>query len=156
MPSNNDEFQATDFTISLGRGRYNRVARTDKPFELKDSEGHTFFGQLVCKSPCKQFHAQSVAMPKSTRARRVFTEINPDLPTASLGDDWVLSYIDSKEPEDKATADKIIEIYKKTGRMVSDSGARGNFIERTSDKKIILVDVDLALRSGSPDSDAYC
>lgn len=79
------------------------------------------------------------------RAVRVWNEINPGHPAQVIRDErgaigWVAPFIDGIQPTQAEIAQKILEIYEKTGRIVADAFVTSNFV-KTADGSIVCIDI---------------
>lgn len=146
----------------LGQGSYNKVWKSNfiKPQQLV--AGEPYAGPWILKYPIKDDRKPVLnLMNNKTRAVRIWNEVNSNKPKAGLyKEGWVAPFIENaRQATDDEIAQKMIEIFCATGRIVVDALVPGNFltVEKSEQgKEVILVDVDLALKRGdSPASMAY-
>jgi len=135
--------------INLGRGNYNHVWKSNFSSDALVA-GESYKGPWVLKYAIPSANPVTNAMNEKNRAIRLWNEINPDLPKAGLFKaGWIAPYINGINPAtDEEVATKLIEIFIRTKRIVIDAASDGNFTT-TYDKKVILLDVDLALKRRS-------
>lgn len=100
---------------------------------------------LVLKIPKKN---NKTDLPK--RSVRLWNEINPHLsPPAyilktELGEGWVCPYIVGRIAQDHEIMPALLDIFKRTGRIIVDATSPKNFIT-THDAQVICVDIGMAL-----------
>ncbi|QRN03857.1 hypothetical protein GH742_08215 [Legionella sp. MW5194] len=129
--------------LVLGNGSYNRVWRSAMP----DQSG--FY--RVLKYPLPSSDSCVTALSHNQRGVRLWNEINspsrtglPEAITSQSG--WIAPFIaDTRPATDEETANKVVELYKDTRRIVLDAATRGNVLTRLDSGEVIVVDVDLAL-----------
>lgn len=136
-------------------GKYNFVWKSNfnTPTSLVDEEPHQ--GPWVLKYAIPSANSIISAMSNKFRAMRLWNEINADLPKAGLYQQgWVAPYIENTRPAtDEERAEKLIDIYINTRRIILDATNLDNILTKIDTRKVILVDVDVALkRRGSVDS----
>lgn len=132
---------------AIGYGGYNRAWRSLTDEQLVS--GSSYAGPWVLKHPTvSSKDLVSNEMNQKERGVRLWNEINKDLPIAGLyKKGWVAPYIQSsRQATDDEIALKLIEIYLDTRRIILDAATSGNFLTVLDTGKVILVDVDLALR----------
>jgi aryl carrier-like protein len=133
---------------SLKGGSYNYVWRSnfDAPKALVDSESYQ--GPWVLKYAIPSKDSVIAAMNDKNRAVRLWNEINPDLPKAGLyKNGWVAPYLENTRPAtDDEIAKKLVEIYRDTRRITLDAATKGNFLTVKDTEKVVLVDMDMALK----------
>lgn len=87
---------------------------------------------------------QLLADPK--RAIAIWREINPTIPARLNPDNsWDTQYIAGYHPSDEDIARCLVDIYKRTRRIIVDGCNPRNFIKRYEDGSVICIDMDLAL-----------
>ncbi|MFC7782141.1 hypothetical protein [Legionella taurinensis] len=129
--------------LVLGNGSYNRVWRSAAP----DKSGI----YRVLKYPLPSNDSCVTALSHNQRGVRLWNEINspsrtglPEAITSQSG--WIAPYIANTRPAtDEETANKVVEVYQATRRIVLDAATRGNVLTRLDTGEVIVVDVDLAL-----------
>lgn len=129
--------------LALGNGSYNRVWRSTEP----DRAGL----YRVLKYPLLSNDSCVNALSHNQRGVRLWNEINspsrtglPEAITSQSG--WIAPYIANTRPAtDEETANKVVEVYQATRRIVLDAATRGNVLTRLDTGEVIVVDVDLAL-----------
>lgn len=143
---NSDELVASSVFAVFKVGGYNLVYKAD--------DGKRVFKQRT--------RASEVDKPE--RAVDVWNKINPDF-LAELArakgtlfnsdeeiEGWVAPFIEGTEPSDNEICEALDDIYKRTGRIVTDAFMPGNFV-KTSDGKIVCIDVGAALLLKKPSAD---
>ncbi len=129
----------------LGHGSYNRVWKSTNPSALLKET--TYQGPWILKNPIKANSPVLNAMNDPKRSVRLWNEINPSLLAGLHKSGWVAPFLDNTRPStDEETAQKCIEIYKATRRIVVDAASQGNFLTHKDSKEVRLVDMDLALK----------
>lgn len=137
--------------ILLGSGTYNRVYVSATAHNIED-----YTSKWIIKYPIAQnliSETNILRLNHPARAVRKWNSINPDYPAWVIGECWIAPYLGHQrydDIEDEIIGNKIIEIYQKTGNIITDGCGSGNFIRFNG--KIICVDVDLALQQDSDDS----
>ncbi|KTD75566.1 hypothetical protein [Legionella waltersii] len=134
--------------LSIGQGANNISWRSNfGPSKLVPTSDYE--GPWVLKYPIVEKDKPILnAMNTPDRAIRVWNEVNRKLPFAGrykLG--WVSPYITNTRPStDAEIANKLIELYNDTRRIVVDAATRGNFLTALDTGEVTLVDMDLALK----------
>lgn len=86
------------------------------------------------------------------RQKRVLAEVEPNMPVFIHRGKVVLPLFSKAAGWQSATkkqiAEKCLDIYKKTGRLLLDAANTGNILSRGED--LVCVDVDMAVRPSSP------
>lgn len=96
-----------------------------------------------------QHHAHETDHPN--RSVRLWNEINASIsPPADVaygpnGEGWVCPYIEGTASTDSEIALALVDIYKRTGRIIVDATAPNNFITQ-ADGKVVCVDIGMALQ----------
>lgn len=118
----------------IGEGRFNKAYRSDD-------------GRFVLKIP-----KVSNATDAPERAVRLWNEINSNIsPPAHMvafpdgRKAWVCPYIEGRQSTDSERAHALIDIYKRTGRIIIDANILTNF-KTTPTGKVVCVDVGFALQ----------
>lgn len=129
----------------LGSGSYNNVyISADKQFVLKIQK--------------ENLNPKDIIADRPERSVRIWNEINPDLPASLLemetGKVWICPYVFGTEPSDKEISSSVIDIFNRTGRIVTDAPGRSNFV-KTPAGKIICIDVGFALKLERRTQDAH-
>ena len=102
-------------------------------------------GKRVLKRPIDE----SYATDSPERMVRVWNLINPNFPAQVIYNvaresvAWVAPFIKGVEPTQAEIAQKILEIYEKTGRIVADAFVTSNFI-KVENGSIVCIDVGAA------------
>lgn len=136
----------------LGSGCYNEVYKSDRPV-LVSSPGKPPFRSFLVFKIVKE---TSDVTDTPERSVRIWNLLNPDFPasvhTVTEGNQavtgWVAPFIEGWQASDSEIANKLVEIYERTGRIVTDATAPNNFIT-TVDGQTICIDVGLALEPRS-------
>jgi hypothetical protein len=136
----------------VGEGGYNRtyISKDSFPYEVN---GVIYDQRWVRKIPKIDKQDKLYGeMNDPERAVRLWNELNPELPSVVLPENqgWLAPYLGSKKCTDDNVAQKQIEIYRNTRRIVADACGDGNFL--SFDGEIICVDVDAAVHQSSPTS----
>ena len=128
------KWENTDWS-ELGRGEYNEV------YQSKDKQ-HVLKIQRADLSK----NEQRPDLPE--RSVRIWNEINPDLPAeiaqTKRGKGWICPFIAGEHPSDQEISDCVIEIFNKTGRILSDAPGQRNFV-KTPEGRVVCIDIGLAL-----------
>lgn len=134
--------------IALGRGSYNTVWRSNFSAPMNLVSGESYQGPWVLKYPIPSSKPILDAMNNKHRAIRVWNEINHTLPKAGLHKlGWVAPFIkDVRQASDDEIAQKLLEIYCDTRRIVVDAATEGNFVTDIGTGEVVLIDVDLAIK----------
>lgn len=128
--------------VYLAEGSYNKVYRSSD-------------GEWILK-----IQHQVSAMDHPVRSVRLWNELNPDLPPASLaqtklGLGWVCPFILGTQASDDDMHHALLDIFNRTGRILADAPALRNFI-KTDTGRVVCIDVGFALqmetRNSFPDS----
>lgn len=133
---------------AIGSGSYNKVWKSNFASPTGLVDGDSYQGPWVLKYPIPSQDPALNAMNEKQRAVRLWNEINHDLPRAGLfKKGWVAPYLQNTRPStDEEIAQKLIEIYCDTKRVVLDAATKGNFLTDNDTQKVYLVDMDLALK----------
>lgn len=135
-------------TKKLGSGRFNSAFLIQEPVIINDYEAF-----WVIKQP-KRFQGQRIMLNDSSRAARKWAEINPTFPIhVEQPFFWVVPFLGNKTPSDALIQESIIDIYRRTGNIIADGCKADNFVEFK--EKAVCVDMDLALRRNSIESENY-
>lgn len=129
--------------IPLGSGSYNHTYISKNEFIM---DGYS--GYWVHKIP---YHFSKRSTP--LRALQKWSLINPDYPAFITDYGWICPYFGDIPASDSQIANKIIEIYQKTGNIITDACSKKNFLNHQG--KIICIDMDHSFRRGSLISEQY-
>jgi hypothetical protein len=136
-----DEFEKIMGTVQwykIGRGGYNTVYCTIKPYLIEGQNGY-----WVRKAPLKQPFFTARAMSDSQRAVRKWNTINPNIRAWQIGTQWIVPYVGNVSASDLEIACKVVQIYQETGIIVADAYGKDNFLKFGTE--VVCVDVDYAL-----------
>jgi len=151
----------------LATGSYNQVMRSVPDFsQALFTADSNYRGPYVYKKPIVLAQDPFSGLNDSNRAVNIWHEINKDDPSSMAAlykDGWVANYYpNNRQASDEEIAVELVNIYKKSGRIVFDAPTEGNvLVVDESDTvgkktKTKVVDVDLAMkRSESPLSRKY-
>lgn len=119
--------------IELGSGSFNIAYRNNEYTQ-------------VLKIP--KYQSGPTDLPE--RSVRLWNEINSHLPAAYLastqhGNGWICPYIEGRQSTDSEMAGALIDIYNKTGRIITDATAPKNFVT-TASGKVVCIDIGMALQ----------
>lgn len=136
----------------LAAGSYNRVYDSKTPYSLvadddEDATDHEL--RWVQRKPYR-----SNPLSSTDRVIRLFHEIEPDVPVYRDKKSVILPFFGKEIGGGEATqvekAQKVIDVFKATGRIILDASVPGNFYHL--DGKVMLTDPDMAVRPDSPTS----
>jgi hypothetical protein len=138
----------------IGDGSFNTTYKSKEPFRYLVN-GQSFHQTWIMKIPKKDKDAFNNTLNDAERAVKLWNEINPKYPAAFLphNQGWIAPFLGGATPTDKMIAKKMIQIYKKTRRIIADGCGDGNmklFLDQ-----VFCVDVDQALRRDSAVSQAF-
>ena len=141
----------------LGAGSFNFAFRAC----LLNREGSWRPLDIVLKIPKAEFipfhlmnsDGQAVdELDRPGRAVRLWNEINPRLVAKEYGRGWVAPYVGGRDLSEEEVITTIIDLYKRTGRILVDALTPGN-LKSTPDGRIVCVDVGYALKLYSINTD---
>jgi hypothetical protein len=140
------------FWTHLGSGHFNDVyVHHEKDRQLL--EGSDYKGPWVYKKKQKEVGDSTEEKMNSPRRNvRLFKEINPDRPSGLFRNGWVAPFFKGQNPSDEQLVIGILDVYRRTRRIVMDAFSN-NFVVEDGQAKCI--DVDMALRRNSIDSINY-
>ncbi len=153
-PSSNEIILSASTWQYIGSGTYNKVYKSTTQLCLYINDQY-IIDYWVFKKPKNSGIALEDPSPVNDkdRAIRIWNEIYPLKPAISYKKGWLLPYLGNIQPTDRQITNEIINIYKKTRRIVADGCGKGNF--KLVNDKAYCVDVDIALRRGSISSDSF-
>lgn len=140
----------------IGEGTFNMAYRSDF------GKGDLIFKvakqitDKVSKKPLKILKISNFdTMDNYARSVRIWNDINSDIrPPAYIEqtkiegetvEGWVCPYVEGVQAPDLEIAQKLIEIYNRTGRIIVDAPSSNNFL-KTPTGKIVCIDVGLAVQ----------
>ncbi len=146
MPPTLDELQAlieqTQWS-PLGAGSFNTAQTSNTELTIG---GYT--GRWVLKKPKDALEYNEIG-----RAVRKWNLLNPEFPAYQTQKGWLVPYLGRIQASDKQIAEKLVEIYQRTGEIIADACVQHNFLVYQG--KVVCVDVDYALRRGSFTSENF-
>jgi hypothetical protein len=152
--------KALDFFINFLKGKYSRVRQLEsgsynqailvaEPIRIDNYEAY-----WVVKKPIISNRLAGSHLNEPSRAVRKWNAINPQYPAYIFDNKlWVAPFLGSQRPNDEQIGLAIIEIYQRTGNIIADGCNQDNFV--LVDDTAICVDMDLAIRRNSIDSNEY-
>ncbi len=136
--------------LPVGEGGFNKTYVSQHSFSY-DIDGIAYHQRWVLKVPKKRGQDElTVKMNHSSRAVRLWNELNPSRPAVELPEQggWLAPYVPGLQASDEAITQKQIELYRDKGRIVVDACGNRNFIAFNGE--VICVDVDAAVNLDSP------
>lgn len=130
----------------IGSGTYNVTTVSDRPFTWHIDAVPYTQRWIIKTRKCVD------ALNHAKRAVELWNEINPEHPAVLLSKErsWMAPFIPGRQASDELIQTALINIYKKTGRIVWDGCGDGNMLEL--DGGAFCVDVDQAFSRHSPTS----
>jgi|GEM_PF-2719488 len=129
--------------IPLGKGTYNEALISSQSLNING-----YCGRWVLKIPEHKSLYNSVE-----RAVRKWKIHNPGLPVYSLKESWLVPYLGNIEATDKQIAEKLLDIYQRSGEVIADACGTNNFL--MFQNQVVCIDMDLSLRRRSFASEDY-
>lgn len=128
----------------LGEGTFNITYLSEEPFSW-NIDGQNYFQRWVMKTrKCDD------DLNDTKRAVRLWNLINPNTPAALISEkkSWIAPYMGNTPASDLLIARELIEIYKRTRRVIMDGCGNGNML--LVDDEAFCIDVDQAFGRDSP------
>lgn len=123
--------------IYLGKGAFNHVAVSKKPFTIGNYTGFWVYKRQPHTSECSN----------PSRAVKKWNAINPSLPAYKVNNGWIAPYVEGKQASDLQIAKKLVEIYQRTRNIILDAFVKKNMRECAGEA--VCVDVDYAINRSS-------
>lgn len=135
------DIKRCSFWRCLGSGYFNDVY-VHKQADAKLLDHSDYEGPWVYK---KKRHVSDRENYMNTPERnvRIFKEIHPDIATGLFRNGWLAPYFDGDRPTDHELALGILDVYRRTRRIIIDAFSN-NFI--TVNGRAQCIDVDMALK----------
>lgn len=122
----------------LGSGSYNTAYSNDDDTEV-----------LKIQHPPEPGDEESATYDTPLRSVRLWNEINPHLPARLVdsehGPGWVCPFIKGSQASDKDIAKTVVDIFNRTGRIITDAASPNNVL-KTTDGKLVVIDIGMALQ----------
>jgi hypothetical protein len=136
-------------TAKLESGSYNQATLVAEQIQIENFQAYWVVKKPILSNKLGGSHLNA---PK--RAIRKWNAINPQFPAYIYEDKlWATPFLGAKRPNDEQMGLSIIEIYQRTGNIIADGCNQDNFV--LVDDRAICVDMDLAIRRNSIDSNEY-
>lgn len=117
--------------------------RQDAPIIDPDGNNGPFKGPWVKKTVYNRNDLVDMS-----RQVRLFKAIEPDIPIRQDESSFFMPYYGDVEPNDAERAQKCLDIFKKSGRILIDGMVEDNIL--VQDDNTVCIDLDLAIRPDSP------
>jgi hypothetical protein len=148
--------------VYLGKGSYNKVYQSkdklhifkvqiESPPQLdsipdRPDRSVRLWNEINPGFPAEiaqQITVPAVSIPAVYNAQKIL--IAPQVNIAGgIYDGWVCPYIKGKAPSDQEISNTIIDIFNRTGRIITDGPGNNNF-KKMQNGKVICIDIGLAL-----------